>query len=84
MRDPVPILSFNSILVRLKATELKKIDAEIASFNSILVRLKGSVFAMGATGTAVSFNSILVRLKVILKWDGSVDFGSVSIPYWFD
>ncbi len=79
--DTYDLISFDSILVRLKATD-KIDDSAITSFDSILVRLKGACPPRSVI-FIVGFDSILVRLKVT-DWLKSNRFVDVSIPYWFD
>ena len=55
---------FNSILVRLKGTSLKRINAIKGQFQFHTGSIKSLSFADAKASTSSGFNSILVRLKV--------------------
>ena len=74
--------SFDSILVRLKATRIPSSPPLVAGFDSILVRLKDS------SPDTPAWYLYLFRFHTgsIKRFAGlaSVAQGVVSIPYWFD
>ena len=59
-------MSFNSTMVRLKDSDLKRIERSIKGFNSTMVRLKVLRFQVFLL-VFLRFNSTMVRLKAQLK-----------------
>ena len=77
-RYPLVYSGFNSIVVRLKEVEKRKMGDWKFGFNSIVVRLKASNPCLTPSRT-MGFNSIVVRLKEkVLRY--LFAFLKVSIP----
>jgi len=75
---------FNSTLVRLKQTRIRRIFENGIPFQFHTGSIKAKVEAQGKVIEVIRFNSTLVRLKQMKILARALAAQVVSIPHWFD